>query len=114
MPPSGILVREITADTIIIMGNANSNDDDDDDDDIDEDSIFDPQQMTSQNNDAHIVFIYSEKGDLFTDVVFNQDVWSYTFRDLNPVTSYTIRVVNNQNGVAFVTNSTTSKFSFQV
>lgn len=109
MPPSGILVREMTADTIAIMGNTNPYaDGDDDEDEIDDDSLFDPQQVTSQSHDAHILFIYSEKGDLFTDVVFNQGVWSYTFRDLNPVTSYTIRVVNNQNGVAFETNSTTS------
>nr|XP_054774514.1 uncharacterized protein LOC129282664 [Lytechinus pictus] len=108
MPPSGILVREMTADTIIILGNTYPYDDDEDDDDESvHDSIFDPIEMTSQNSDAHILFIYSEKGDLFTDVVFNQGVWSYTFRDLNPVTSYTIRVVNNQNGVAFETNSTT-------
>ncbi|XP_003729283.2 uncharacterized protein LOC100889999 [Strongylocentrotus purpuratus] len=108
MPPSGILVREMTADTIAIMGNTYPYaDGDDDEDEIDDDSLFDPQQMTSQSHDAHILFIYSEKGDLFTDVVFNQGVWSYTFRDLNPVTSYTIRVVNNQNGVAFETNSTT-------
>ncbi|XP_071504569.1 uncharacterized protein [Diadema antillarum] len=108
MQTSGILVQEITSDTITIMGNllpldeqGDEEDDDDDDDDLD------PQHHSMPSDHASILFIYSDKTDLFTDVIFLRDVWSYTFPRLKPATSYTIRAVNNHNGIAFEANATT-------
>ncbi|XP_071792038.1 tenascin-R-like [Asterias amurensis] len=55
--------------------------------------LYEDDDDTRHHSDGHIVVLFSNKSDVFTDVIFDDGTLQYEFTLLEPTTTYTIRII---------------------